>query len=202
MTRSDERFMRRSLWLASAAFLSAAAVLGYRVLFETGADANDAASRGGAAIAAGTIQASEPQKCDPKLAKLLAAKMSRTVVGPVSAVAAVAPKPAVPALSSLLKLKGITDYGNPKLNEAVIENMRGGAVAPEVGFYKAGENVRGVDALVLQVGSDVLLRYDSREIRLYVAGDESAEALPVANPSALDVEKLVTATGSRTRTKP
>ena len=130
--------------------------------------------------------------------------MSQSVHRPAPPVAAVAITPTVPALSSLLKLKGITDYGNPKLNEALILVFEQGGRGGETDFYKAGENVRGVNALVLQVGGDVLLRYDGRELvlKLNVDGDERAEGLPVAEPAGTEINSLLSATGKRTRANP
>jgi type II secretory pathway component PulC len=105
--------------------------------------------------------------------KLADTQMTRTVA-PKAEVQA--PKPPAPKLSSILKLKGIMDFGDPKANEAILENLR----TNQIRGYKAGQSIEGIDAKIIKIENDVYFEYDGQKIKLDMNGDEAASSLPVA----------------------
>jgi len=110
---------------------------------------------------------------DPKLAKLLNAKMSKTVIAKVEAAP---PKPPVPSLKTLVRVKGIMDFGDPKSNEAIVETIKGN----QTKSYRVNERVHEVDAVITLIDTAVTFQYDGKTIRLNVNSSESAEVLPTA----------------------
>lgn len=128
--------------------------------------------------------APEQRTQDDEITQLAGAKMTRTVVPTVEAVP---PKPPAPKLSSIVRLKGIMDFGDPKTNEVILENVR----TNQTRGYKAGQSVDGVDAKILKIDNDVLIEYDGQKIKLKIDGEEAAEALPLAgqNQGGLSLKK-------------
>ncbi|MBI3828867.1 MAG: hypothetical protein HY291_05090 [Planctomycetes bacterium] len=113
---------------------------------------------------------------NPQLDQLARAKMTRTVT-PKAATTA---KAAAPALDSLIRIKGIMDYGDPKSNEAIIEDVKSGRAQS----YRAGDRLQGVDAVVTQVDSGVSIQYDGKTVRMEVRGNEQSEGKPMASPGS------------------
>lgn len=110
---------------------------------------------------------------DPQVARLETVRMSRTVAKPQTA-----GKPSAPALSAIIRVKGIMDYGDPKENEAIIEVLYSGKTVS----CKTGDKVEGIEAVVRQIDTAVVFAYDNGEVRLEVWREGQAESLPVASP--------------------
>lgn len=109
---------------------------------------------------------------DPKIAKLLSSKMNKTVVPRVEVVQ----KPVAPALSTLLRVKGIMDFGDPKTTEAIIEIIRGN----QIKTFKVNDTVAEVGATVTQIDAGVTFNYDGKSVKLSVNSGESADLPPTA----------------------
>ncbi|HYG77640.1 MAG TPA: hypothetical protein VEK08_21725 [Planctomycetota bacterium] len=97
--------------------------------------------------------------------------MTRTVVPRIE----VAPKPPAPNLASLLRVKGIMDFGKSQSNEAIIEILR----VNQTRSFKVGETVPDAGATITKIDSAVTFAYDGKSVRLEVNATESAE-LPTA----------------------
>ncbi len=79
-------------------------------------------------------------------------------------------------LETLIRVKGIMDFGDPKSMEAIIETMR----ASRTANYKVGDTIESVGAVVTKIDSAVTFNYDGRSITLNVNSGEAAEAPPPA----------------------
>lgn len=112
------------------------------------------------------------KETDPKIARLLNTKMSKTIVQKVEVVQ----KPPVPNLSTLIRVKGIMDFGDPKTNEAIVETIK----SNQTKNYRVGESVQDVHAVVTSIDSAVTFTYDGKSIRMNVNAAESAEVFPTA----------------------
>lgn len=163
MTKHWETLLTRLLHGLAALFFIAALVLGIQVL---------RVKRQPKAIAIST-QVSEKEKPaeaqNPNMARLSAMKMSKTVVAPT---VTAAPKPAAAPLASLIRVKGIMDFGDPKAVEAIIEQVRTNKMAN----YKVGDTVEGVGAVITKIDATVTFMYDGQTVSLGVNSGESAEA--------------------------
>jgi len=126
----------------------------------------------------------QPTQDDEVTKQLAGARMTRTVVPKVEVAP---PKPPAPKLSTIVRLKGIMDFGDPKANEVILENVR----TNQTRGYKAGQSVDGVDAKIIKIDNDVLIEYDGQKIKLKIDGEEAAEALPLAgqNQDGLSLKK-------------
>lgn len=86
----------------------------------------------------------EPSELSNEKIQLLAEKqMTRAVLPKVEAAP---PKPPAPKLSSILKLKGIMDFGDPGSNEAILENLR----TNQTRGYKAGQSIEGIATKLIE----------------------------------------------------
>lgn len=128
-----------------------------------------------------------PMGVDVNIDRLAGAQMTRPVMPKAEVVP---PKPPAPKLSTIVRLKGIMDFGDPKTNEVILENVR----TNQTRGYKAGQSVDGIDAKIIKIDSDVLIEYDGQKIRLKIDGEEAAEALPLAgqNPEGLSLKDAKT----------
>ena len=168
MTRGLESLLRKVLNIAAVLFMALAILLGVKVAtYRSSAIVTDPSTRSESrkAIAKAPV--------DPKLAKLSDLKMSKAGAAIVEAVS----KPAVPPLSSMIRVKGIMDFGDPKSTEAIIESIR----LNKTNNYKSGQAIEGVSATVTKIDSAVTFNYDGKTVTLGVNGGESAEIPPTAN---------------------
>src|SRR6188472_3168363 len=114
MTRGLESLLRRTLLMVALCLILGGAALTIHVFLSPPRPIK---------IEASTPFVARPEQsaaADPKISRLMAMKMSRTVTQKVEVVQ----KPPAPNLSSLVRVKGIMDFGNPKTNEAIIEIIR------------------------------------------------------------------------------
>ncbi len=168
MTRGLEALLRKILNAAAVLLMTLAIVLGVK-----------AANYRATATPAESLTRSESKKTaakvpvDPKLAKLSDLKMSKAGAVIIETIS----KPAAPPLSSMIRVKGIMDFGDPKTTEAIIESIR----LNKTNNYKTGETVEGVGATVAKIDSTVTFNYDGKAVTLSVNGGESAEIPPTAN---------------------
>ena len=170
MTRRMEAIMGKVLYGVALVCAAAAVALCVHV-FNLPSDALNVLAQEQEPPAA-KMPASAELPADPALAKLAAARFSKTIA-PKAPVVVV--KPPAPALGSLIRVKGIMDFGDPKTNEAIIEIIRDHSTRN----FVAGTQVEGVGAAVLKVDSAVVFQYDGKEISMGVNSDVSIE-LPVA----------------------
>lgn len=109
---------------------------------------------------------------NPKIKTLMGAKMSRT-----QAVRKVEVQPAAtPDLATLVRVKGILDFGDPKNNEALVESIR----SNQTKAYKVGESLDGINATIALIDTAVTFNYDGKKVRLKVNAESTSSALPVA----------------------
>lgn len=172
MNRTREVWLQRAMLSLSGLLLLAAGallVLAFTQKEEEFAEAPSPQT----ADSSTRVSAAEAQ--NPALQKLAQARMSRTVTEKATASA----KPVAPPLESLIRVKGIMDYGNPKTNEAIIEDVRSGRSQT----YKTGEHLQEVDAVVKQIDSAVILEYDGKTVRMEMRSGERSEFKPMASPN-------------------
>jgi len=171
MNRGTELWLGRGLFaLAGLAALAACGLVALTAFEQPDAGAEAVLPACGAER---KPQSSAP--AHPALEKLAQTNMTRTVAPK----AAASQKPVAPPLEALIRVKGIMDYGDPKTNEAIIEDLRSG----QAQNYKAGDKLKDLDALVKQVDVAVTLEYDGKTIRMDTRGGERSEHKPVASPS-------------------
>lgn len=173
LTRGSERLAKRLLLAATLLLLVGAGLL----LAQAWREAHSTPALP-AITAAGARMPFEAGKdartdSDSQVARLATVRMSRTVAKPQTS-----GKPSAPALSAIIRVKGIMDYGDPKENEAIIEVLFSGKTVS----CKAGDKVEGIDAEVRKIDTGVLFAYDHGEVRLEVWREGQAENLPVASP--------------------
>jgi hypothetical protein len=113
----------------------------------------------------------------PKVKALISTRMSRSIVAkPVENKSAPAPE-----LSTLIRVKGILDYGNPKENEALIEIIK----TNQTMSCKTGDAVQGVSAVIVLIDSAVTFRYEGKLCRLGTSsGEAESSSLPFAGRDA------------------
>ena len=169
MNRGVERLLRRGLWGLSGITALAALVL-LAVSFLSPPEALPLPTLESAPSPTGQ---KEMKRRDPKLEQLAGARLTRTVSAPAAAAKAVAP-----LLQTLIRLKGIMDFGDPKVNEALIEDIRSG----QTKSYRVGQVVEGVNATVTKVDSGVTLVYEGQTVRLEVQSETHSETAPLAGP--------------------
>jgi type II secretory pathway component PulC len=120
----------------------------------------------------------EPRvETDPKIKNLGGVKMSKTVTAKVE----MPVKPPAPDLATLIRVKGIMAYGDPKDNEAIIETIR----INQTKTYRVGETVPEANAVVTSINKDnkvVEFTYDGKTTRLEMKSHDRAEYRPVATP--------------------
>jgi hypothetical protein len=172
MTRGTEALLRNLILAASALLVLAGAGLGVWAFTERedGAGPEDANPIGDAKPPSAVIQD------NPQLDQLARAKMTRTVAPKASSTA----KPPTPALDTLIRVKGIMDFGDSKSNEAIIEDVKSGRSQN----YHVGEQVRGTEAVITQIDSGVTFKYDGKSVRLEMRGNERSESKPMASPGS------------------
>ena len=174
MTRGMEALLRKILNTVAALLLLLALALGAKVLTfhpTPGVDAVAISGKSSANV--------KPDPVDPRLSRLAQLKMSR----PGAVLIENTAKPAAPALSSLIRVKGIMDFGDPNTTEAIIETMR----LNKTSNYKLGQNVEGVSATITKIDSGVTFNYDGKTVSLNVNGGESAEIPPTASNGGMPV---------------
>lgn len=179
MNQRIEKMLAQVLNLTSFAMVAAAGVVVYMAL--TYAPPVIAFKEVNAAV---QVPSEQPTGDDEIVRQLAGSKMSQTVVMKAEVAA---PKPPAPKLSTIVRLKGIMDFGDPKTNEVILENVR----TNQTRGYKAGQSIDGVDARIIKVENDVWIEYDGQKIKLKIDGEEAAEALPLAGQSqdALSLKK-------------
>jgi hypothetical protein len=111
---------------------------------------------------------------DPLLEQLASAQMTKKVEAPKADTA----KRTVMPLNSMIRLKGTMDFGDPKSNEAIIENIR----TNETKSYRVGQMVEGPNAKVLKIDQAVTFTYEGQEVRLEVPRDPETGAGPLTGP--------------------
>jgi hypothetical protein len=186
MTRSMERMLRRIINVASIIMIIAASALLFCSVIKPNLVITLPSEQEFHATSTST---SEPQKLDARYERLAKTKMSKSVIAKTEAVA----KPSAPDLSTLIRLKGIMSYGDPKDNEAIIELIRTG----QVKTFKAGETILELNATILQVDSVVTVKYDDKTIKLEVKNTNTAERGSIAQPAGM--EEFLAGTGAPTR---
>jgi hypothetical protein len=168
MTRRMEGILRKLLNTLSAALIVAAVVLGIQIaVFKPSAAKIESPRNESSKDQIGQ----EPQ--NPMLTRLSGLKMSKTVSAPT---AEAVQKPLAPALGTLIHVKGIMDFGDPKTCEAIIESVR----ANKMRNYKIGETVDGISAVVTKIDSAVTFNYDGKSVTLNVNSGESVQGPPTA----------------------
>jgi hypothetical protein len=171
MSRGLERALRRSLIVATVIAMLAVACLIAQLVFLPQQP-----------IAVSTVLEppssanSESLPVDPKLDRLTTAKMSRTVKEQANVVV----KPPTPDLSTLIQLRGIFAFGDPKDSEALVESLR----TNQTTGYKVGQSVKGVEATVIKIAKNVTFKYDGKEVTLDIKSNDRASNAPVATPGS------------------
>ena len=177
MNRRAEVWLRRGLYGLSFCLFAGAVAVGCVVAFSP--PEASAVPDGGAAV---PVDRKEPQAVpsDPGITRLAGLKMTRSSVGPRKEAA----KPAAPTLSSLIRVKGIMDFGDPKTNEAIIENAR----TNEARSYRVGDTLQGIPAVVTAIDEAVTFTYEGKPVRLGVSSPDKDQG-PVAVPGGTDPER-------------
>jgi len=112
---------------------------------------------------------------DPLLEDLAKARITKNVPPPKPPEP---PKKTVMPLRSLVRLKGVMDFGDPNSNEAIIEILRTG----ETKSCSAGKVINlapNPNAKVLKVDSGVTFEYQGKEVRLDVPRDPETSSGPL-----------------------
>lgn len=170
MTKSFERFLRRTLWTLTV-FCAAGAVL---LLVQIRLMPEQPLAPG---VRAATPHA-EPQpgaKEDKTIEQLAQTRMTRTIVPAKEQKAA---PPPTPPLATLIQIKGIMEYDKPDTNEAVIETL----LSRQARSYRIGESVDGVPTKILKIGSKVTFQYNGGSVELGVNDGGRADMQPIAKP--------------------
>lgn len=121
--------------------------------------------------------AASPDKsaqADGRVAKLSNVRMSRPITAPLVA------KTKAPPLETLIRVKGVFAYGDPKDNEALIEVIR----SNQTRSYRVGETIPEINATVVKIDSSVTFQYDGKTLKLEIQNNQRADAGPMAVPSA------------------
>lgn len=161
MTRRVEALLRRGLLLISVCMIGASIALAVKTFLSPTESTKIPTTIVSAKAAEPALQN------DPKIAKLLSSKMNKTVVPRIEVVQ----KPAAPALSTLLRVKGIMDFGDPKTTEAIVEIIR----ANQIKTFKVNDTINEVGATITQIDAAVIFNYDGKSVRLSVNSAESAD---------------------------
>jgi len=169
--RSSVKFIDRLIKAFAALCFIASLALSYGLLF----GAPPVKPETLPAKSGGVAQAQIPSTPNPKIAQLAQTRMSKTIIVKPVVIEKPVPPP-LPGLSTLIKIKGIMDFGDPKTNEALIENVK----SSQTKGYKVGESVQDVNAVVKGIDTGVLFEYGGKEVRLGIQSNESAEVAPVA----------------------
>lgn len=171
MTRGMEALLRKSICAASGLLLLAGAGLGVWAFAEPDEDLSVSDPK-----PAPASKPPEQAPASPPWDPLARARMTRTIAPkPPSA-----QKPQTPALDTLIRVRGIMDFGDPKTNEAIIEDLKSGKSRS----YHMGERVHGLDAVITQIDSGVTFTYDGKTVRLEMRGNERSEGRPMASPGS------------------
>jgi type II secretory pathway component PulC len=102
-------------------------------------------------------------------------KMSRTIVKPPPAPP---PRPAAPALNTLIRLSGVIDMGGVK--EAILEVKK----TRQSRGYREGAAIEDTGAVVKKIHDSVLIDYDGRTFRLSASGEvEEIKTDPGGSPA-------------------
>ena len=173
MTRGLERLLRRVLTVLAYGLVLGGAVLCVDVFLSPPVPAAVEFSLPEVAGPKGD-SISQP---DPKIARLAATRMSKASAAKLDT----PQKAPVPGLATLLRVKGIMDYGDPKNNEAIIEIVR----ANKTANFRVGDTIAEVNAVVTKVDTGVTFDYDGKSVRLNVYSGESVDSRPAAG-SGLD----------------
>jgi hypothetical protein len=171
MTRGIEALLRRVLMSVSLCLIGAAVALAVKTFIVP-----SAAPHVPALTIAADAKKAVVEPADPRIVKLLSSKMNKTIVPKIEVVQ----KPAAPALSSLLRVKGILDFGDPKTAEAIIEILRGN----QIKTFKVNETIAEVGATITLIDTGVTFNYDGKSVRMTVNSGESADAAPTAGGGA------------------
>ncbi len=86
--------------------------------------------------------------------------------------------PPVPELATLIRVKGIMAYGDPKDNEAIIEIIR----INQTKTYRIGETVHETNAVITAIDKGVTFTYDGQTTRLEIKANERVDYRPIATP--------------------
>jgi hypothetical protein len=111
---------------------------------------------------------------DGRVAKLSNVRMSRPIATPSATKAK-----AAPPLETLIRVKGVFAYGDPKDNEALIEVIR----SNQTKGYRVGETIPEVNATVVKIDSSVTFQYDGKTLKLEIQNNQRADAGPIAAPN-------------------
>ena len=171
MNRSSERLVERIFKVTSVACIAGAAAL-VAISVKDRGTSEVLSPEAGQTTSSGK---SEPVKVDPKVSRLSGVKMSKTII-PKSTTAV---QPPAPELHTLIRVKCIMDFGDPKKNEAVIESLR----TRQSKAYKAGDTIADVNATITEIGETVTFSYDGKVLKMDMRINERAESLPIATPN-------------------
>ena len=167
MTRGMEKRLRQILTILSLAFAASALFVAQRALTKSDVSATVAA-----APSHPVVTPKPPETQDPLIEKLRTSKMTRAIVVKRPApVAVAAAKPAAPELSSLIRVRAILDFGDPKDNEVVVEVIRTGSSRS----YRAGDLIGDVNASIVSIDKFVTFKYEGKTLQLDVRSGEKAE---------------------------
>lgn len=111
---------------------------------------------------------------DPLMEQLASAQMTRKIEAPPQPVAMRTLLP----LNSLIRLRGVMDFGDPNSNEAIIENLRTG----ETKSYRVGQVVDGPNAKVTRIDDGATFQYEGQDVRLEVPRDPETGSGPLTGP--------------------
>lgn len=121
---------------------------------------------------------SAAEKSDPKLERLATSRMTRTVVPRQ----VIVQKPVAPDLNTLIRVKGILDFGDPKSNEAVIETLRNN----QTRNYRVGDTIPDINAVISKIDTAVTFEYDSKTLRIEIKSNDRTELSPIGSRTAKD----------------
>lgn len=170
MSRSTELFLRSALNILTVVLLTGGAVLVLNLLFmpsepkriELPADqpADPKTDDGG-----GQEDASQQMLVSKRMTKRITAQKSKA-------------KNITPSLDSLIRVKGIMDFGDPKTNEALIEILK----SRKTVSCTVGQTVEGVGAVVFKIDEGVTFKYDNKTIKLKIDEGKQVNARFLASP--------------------
>ena len=171
MTRTLEAVLRRTLQLLACVMLLSAMVL---LVYAFSSSRTPSDGDIAAMESPGTVQGGQKAPVlDAKIERLAESRLNKTII---AAKTEAPPKPPAAPLASLIRVKGIMDFGDPKNNEAIIEHIK----STQTKSYRAGETLQDVGAVIVHIDSGVTFKYDGKDIRLNVNSEESAEIPPTA----------------------
>ena len=158
MTARGERVLARSLWTLFALLsVSGLGMLGYALFTPRPVPALPAIPE--TPLAAGPLRVP-----DPSVEELARRRMTRRIEERPKAEAPAAAGP-IP-IDSILKLKGVLDFGGKQPSLAVIE-LPG---ERKTKAYQAGDKIGGTGAVLREVGESVVVEYDRRRYQLTYKG--------------------------------